>query len=89
MNDDIENTALLLCAKTRKRQGILGLADCLSRFPIEQGSTFLDDELVVCKVECVSYNTHGELVTAVMKHCQQPIDLLYLADLVKNLCCLI
>ena len=42
----------------------LGLADCLSRFPVDQGSKLLDDELMVCKIECVGYNKHGEWVSA-------------------------
>ena len=42
----------------------LGLADCLSRFPVGEGSKLLDDELMVCKIECVGYNKHGELVTS-------------------------
>ena len=42
----------------------LGLADCLSRFPVEEGSKLLDDELMVCKVECIGYNMHGEWVKA-------------------------
>ena len=42
----------------------LGLADWLSRFPAEQGSRLLDDELMVCKVECIGYNKHDEWVTA-------------------------
>ena len=42
----------------------LGLADCLSRFPVEKGSKLLDDELMVCRVECVGRNKHDEWLNA-------------------------
>ena len=42
----------------------LGLADCLSRFPVEKGSKLLDDDLMVCKLECIGRNKHDEWVGA-------------------------
>ena len=38
------------------------MADCLSRFPVEEGSKLLDDELILYKVECIGYNKHDEWV---------------------------
>ena len=42
----------------------IGLADCLSRFPTGKASKLLDDELMICKIECVGYNNHDEWLNA-------------------------
>ena len=43
----------------------IGLADCLSRLPVEEaGENILDDEMMVLNVETLSCSDHDKLVEA-------------------------
>jgi hypothetical protein len=42
----------------------LGLADCLSRLPVERGTQLLDDELMVCKTETLAHKWQQKIEEA-------------------------